>query len=298
MLGRVHNRSDLSSGAIARLDDMDQELPRQSKKRLARADIHEQWQRDYLGPDLDRFYDAAFARIVDELRDSTGKSVLDLGCGYCYHTTRLARSDLDITAADFSEAALAQARERLRDAGLADRVALRLADATRMPFADASFDSVVMWGVLMHIPECEKALGEIARVLKPGGKFVLAENNARSLEVVFLERLVNVAKRALGRVPHERRRVPLGIEEWQVAGSDGLMVRKTDMPALVRHCSGLGLELKKRFAGQFTEAYVRVPTRLAKRAIHAFNRLYFSRVGRPGPALSNVLVFRKRRTPS
>ena len=84
---------------------MDQELPRQSKERLARADIHEEWQRDYLGPDLDRYYDAAFARIVDELRDSTGKSVLDLGCGYCYHTTRLARSDLRITAADFSEAA-------------------------------------------------------------------------------------------------------------------------------------------------------------------------------------------------
>jgi cyclopropane fatty-acyl-phospholipid synthase-like methyltransferase len=100
---------------------MDQELPRQSKERLARADIHEQWQRDYLGPDLDRYYDAAFARIVDELRDSTGKAVLDLGCGYCYHTTRLARSDLAITAADFSEAALAHARETLREAGIADR---------------------------------------------------------------------------------------------------------------------------------------------------------------------------------
>jgi ubiquinone/menaquinone biosynthesis C-methylase UbiE len=277
---------------------MDQELPRQSKERLARADIHEQWQRDYLGPDLDRYYDAAFARIVDELRDSTGTAVLDLGCGYCYHTTRLARSDLAITAADFSEAALAHARETLREAGIADRVTLRQADATRLPFADASFDGVVMWGVLMHIPECEKALGEIARVLKPGGKFVLAENNARSLEVVFLERLVNVAKRALGRVPHQRRRVPLGIEEWQVAESDGLMVRKTDMPALVRHCSGLGLELERRFAGQFTEAYVRVPTRLAKRAIHAFNRFYFARIGRPGPALSNLLVFRKRAAPS
>jgi len=69
LLGRVHNRSDLSSGAIARLDDMDQELPRQSMERLARADIHEQWQRDYLGPDLDRYYDAAFARIVDGYLD-------------------------------------------------------------------------------------------------------------------------------------------------------------------------------------------------------------------------------------
>jgi len=277
---------------------MDDELPRQSKERLARADIHEQWRRDYLGPDLDRFYDAAFARIVEELRDSPGKAVLDLGCGYCYHTTRLARSDLTITAADFSEAALVHARETLRNAGVAERVTLRQADATQMPFVDASFDSVVMWGVLMHIPECEKALGEVARVLKPGGKFVLAENNARSFDVVFLERLVNVAKRALGRVPHPRRRAPLGIEEWQFSESGGLMVRKTDMPALVRFCSGLGLELEKRVAGQFTEAYARVPTRIAKRTIHAFNRFYFHRIGRPGPALSNLLVFRKQLGPA
>ena len=57
---------------------------------------------------------------------------------------------------------------------------------------------------------------------------------------------------------------------------------------------GTRLELEKRFAGQFTEAYVRVPTRLAKGAIHAFNRFYFAHIGRPGPALSNLLVFRKR----
>jgi hypothetical protein len=37
-----------------------------------------------------------------------------------------------------------------------------------------------------------------------------------------------------------------------------------------------------------------VPTRLAKRAIHALNRFYFARVGWPGPALSNLLVLRKR----
>ena len=137
-------------------EDMDQELPRQSKERLARADIHEQWQRDYLGPELDRYYDAAFVRIVDELRDSTGKQVLDLGCGYCYHTTRLARSDLAITAADFSEAALAHARETLREAGIADRVTLRQADATRLSFADASFDSVVIWACSCTSPNARR----------------------------------------------------------------------------------------------------------------------------------------------
>jgi ubiquinone/menaquinone biosynthesis C-methylase UbiE len=280
--------------AHSRSDTMDPELPLQSRVRLARADIHEEWERNYLGPELDRYYDAAFARIVRELQDSTGKTVLDLGCGYCYHTTRLARSDLSITGADFSEAALARARETLRDAGIAERVSLQQADATNLPFADDSFDNVVMWGVLMHIPECEKALTQVARILKPGGKFVLTENNARSLEVVFLETMVNVAKRAIGRTPHPRRRAPLGIEEWQSAESGGLMVRKTDMLALVDFCARSGLVLEKRFAGQFTEAYVRVPTRMLKRAIHAFNQFYFERIGRPGLSLGNILVFRKQ----
>lgn len=267
--------------------------PTQSKARLSQSDIHEEWERNYLSPELDRYYRAAFARIVDELKDSSGRATLDLGCGYCYHTKRLAQSDLSITAADFSEPALERARQTLRDAGLAERITLKQADATNLPFSDASFDNVVMWGVLMHIPEAEKALGQIARVLKPGGKLVLAENNARSLEVVFLERMVNLAKRVIGRKPHERKRSRLGIEEWQSAEKGGLMVRKTDMPALVSFCRSLGLELEKRFAGQFTEAYTRIPTQGLKQAIHAFNRFYFQRIGGPGLSLSNILVFRK-----
>lgn len=272
---------------------MDQERSLQSKARLSRTDIHEEWERNYLGPDLDRYYNAAFARIVEEMQGDKGATVLDLGCGYCYHTARLAKSDLAITGVDFSEAALARARETLRDAGIEERVRLQQGDATKLPFADRSFDNVLLWGVLMHIPEAEKALAEAARVLKPGGKLVLSENNARSLEVVLLEPTINLVKRLVGRKPHPRKRSKLGIEEWQAAGNGGLLVRKTDIPALVDACRGLGLKLEKRFAGQFTEAFVRTHSKKIKSAIHAFNRFYFERIGRPGPSLSNIVVFRK-----
>lgn len=267
--------------------------PAESQIRLAQADIHEQWENDYLNPDIDPFYDDAFARIVEELGDTSGKTILDIGCGYCFHTARLARSGLAITSVDFSEEALSHARETVDKAGIGERVTLRQADATQLPFEDASFDNVLIWGVLMHIPEVKKALAEAARVLKPGGKLVLSENNASSLEVGIVEPAINGLKRLLGRRPHVRERADLGIEEWQNADKGGLMVRKTDMGALARYCATLGLTLDKRIAGQFTELYARVPGRALKRIIHRFNHYYFRHVGAAGPALGNIVIFRK-----
>jgi ubiquinone/menaquinone biosynthesis C-methylase UbiE len=269
------------------------ELSAQSKVRLARADIHEQWESDYLNPQMDRFYDLALARIVEALGDTQGKTLLDAGCGYCYHTRRLANTQLTITGVDFSKAALEQAEKTLTEAGLVGRVKLEQADLTALPFPDGSFDHVLMWGVLMHIPEAENALSELARVLKPGGKFVLAENNARSLEVRFLEPAIESTRRLLGRAARTREVRRLGIEEWQGSDSGGLLVRKTNMPALISYCSQVGLQLSERFAGELTQIYTRLPGNALKRMVYAFNRFYFRHVRAPGPALGNILVFRK-----
>ncbi len=267
--------------------------PAESQIRLAQADIHQQWENDYLNPDIDPFYDEAFARIVSALGDTDGKTILDIGCGYCFHTVRLARSGLAITSVDFSEEALSHARVNVDKAGIGERVTLRQADATALPFEDTSFDNVLIWGVLMHIPEVKKALAEAARVLKPGGKLALSENNAASLEVGVVEPAINVLKRLMGRRPHIRERAAMGIEEWQTADRGGLMVRKTDTRALADYCASLGLTLEKRFAGQFTELYARVPGRALKRLVHRLNHFYFRHIGVAGPALGNILIFRK-----
>jgi hypothetical protein len=88
-------------------------------------------------------------------------------------------------------------------------------------------------------------------------------------------------------------RTPAGVESWATRDSGKLVTRETDIPWLISRCRQLGLTPKQRRAGQFTEAYTRVPTRPLKKLVHLFNRFWFSAIRRPGPAFGNLLVFQK-----
>ena len=65
---------------------------------------------------------------------------------------------------------------RAKVAGLATPVTVVEASAEALPFADASFDTVALTLVLCTVPEPDRALAEIARVLKPGGRFLFLEH--------------------------------------------------------------------------------------------------------------------------
>ncbi len=144
----------------------------------------------------------------------------------------------------------------------------------------------------MHIPEVENALDELARVLAPGGRLALSENNRNSLHVRFWENAILTAKRLLGKTVPRRDDRPQGIEEWR---SEGLMIRKIDVDWLEKFYAARGLKLVGRFAGQFTEAYTNVPGRALKRLVYRFNESWFHRNGSPGLALGNILIFEKAR---
>ena len=266
---------------------------KQVQSYLGQDQVHEQWQSDYLNPDLDRLYDRAFARLVQALDATAGAKILDAGCGYCYHALRLARHGLQVTGVDFSETALKQGRANVERAGYTDSVQVQQGDLLRLSFADASFDHVVSWGVLMHVPEVEKALCELSRVLKPGGKLALMENDMDSLHVRLWEPALRSTKRLLGRSVAERNRTPRGIEEWLPAESGGLLVRKVDMDWLTRFCAGVGLRLVVRFPTQFTELYANLPGQALKKAVYLFNRLWFEKIGSHRGAMGNVLIFQK-----
>ncbi|MEV4252294.1 methyltransferase domain-containing protein [Spirillospora sp. NPDC049652] len=87
---------------------------------------------------------------------------------------------VSVVGFDLSEAMLAVARERVEDGKLGDRVELRRADAQRPGLPDACADTVVSTFTLCSIPDADAAVGEAFRMLRPGGRFVLAEHGPSS----------------------------------------------------------------------------------------------------------------------
>lgn len=260
---------------------------------LERDEIHEEWEEQYLTPQMDRFYDRAFEEIARRLHAPPGARLLDAGCGYCLHAVRLARHGFKVTGVDFSEAALAQARQYLESQGMSDQIDVRQANLLDLPFEDGEWEYVHCWGVLMHIPHLEQALRELARVTKPGGKLIIMENNMRSLHVQVYEPLLRMLKTVLGRQKPTRRRTARGIESWYPKPGGELLVRMTDMGFLERFLAQEGMTLEERFAGQLTELYTSVPVPAIKGALQAANVAYLDKIAAPEISQGNILIFRK-----
>ena len=109
-----------------------------------------------------------FIPAIARFDETRGQDVLEVGIGLGTDLVRFARAGARVTGIDLTEAAVAAARERVRQEGL--EADLRVADAESLPFADESFDVVYSYGVLHHTPGTEAAVRELRRVLRPGGE--------------------------------------------------------------------------------------------------------------------------------
>ncbi len=253
---------------------------------LDRPGVHQGWESVFRSDANERSFEEAFDVVVRELGLPAGTTILDAGCGAGAHTIRLARRGFHVRSVDFSSSVLESAAANVRAAGLSDRVTLQREDLLHLSFADASFDAVLCWGVLMHVPEVERAIVELARVVRPGGMLVVSEGNAGSMHGLLLR----VSNRLRGRRP---RLAPAGAE-YELMTPDGvLLIRHANVDWLVSRFQGLGLSLVRRFAGQFTELYSRTNSGTALAVIHGWNRAWFRHVRAPGPAFGNILILRK-----
>jgi len=102
----------------------------------------------------------------------SGQRILDLAAGTGASSVSLARSGATVVAADFSPGMIAEGRRRH---GGIPNLSFVEADATALPFADDEFDAVTMSFGLRNVNEPKKALGELLRVTKPGGRLVICE---------------------------------------------------------------------------------------------------------------------------
>ena len=100
-----------------------------------------------------------------------GKDVLEAGCGIATDGMQFVRAGASYTGMDFSPSALSLARRRFDMAG--EEVRLEQGSIAELPFPDDSFDLVYSNGVIHHLPETQRVVDEIHRVLRPGGTAIV-----------------------------------------------------------------------------------------------------------------------------
>lgn len=117
-----------------------------------------------------------FDRIAAEF---PGGKLLEVGCSMGNDTIQFARLGLRVTGVDITDAAIAIIKERFALFAMAGD--FRVADAESLPFPDNTFDVGYSFGVLHHTPDTMRAIEELRRVLRPGGKAFVMLYNTLSL---------------------------------------------------------------------------------------------------------------------
>lgn len=132
-----------------------------SSKLNARIRLHQQFSTNQYG---------WFPWLFDQIRFPSRGCVLELGCGagnfWLENQTRIPEG-LEIILSDFSKGMLEQTCNKLGEA----RFQYKVIDVQSIPFNVDHFDTIIAFHMLYHVPDFQRALSEVYRVLKPGGNF-------------------------------------------------------------------------------------------------------------------------------
>ncbi|MGC1467496.1 MAG: class I SAM-dependent methyltransferase [Pseudolabrys sp.] len=123
----------------------------------------------------DVFTPASNERLIDAFAQLSGLApgarVVDLGCGSGVFTDALQRRGYRCTGVDLSPKLITIAQGKYKD------IDFMTGDIEALPFADGSFDGVLLSGVVHHLPELSRCAAEVYRILRPGGAFVAFDPN-------------------------------------------------------------------------------------------------------------------------
>lgn len=127
---------------------------------------------------IQRYYEAPlFEKLGGRLE---GLEVLEIGCGRGVGTELIFDrfGAKKVTAIDLDEDMLQRAHQRLARYS-EDKLSLQIGDVTMINSENEAFDAVVNFAAIHHVPDWQKAIAEIFRVLKPGGRFYFQEVTAQ-----------------------------------------------------------------------------------------------------------------------
>ena len=124
---------------------------------------------------------------IKELRKlsqlSVGLKVLEIGCGNGWGTKLIKKyfNPSEIQAIDLDPKMINIAKKRNSDS----KIKFSVADATKLPFKENTFDAIFDFGIIHHIPDWKNCLGELKRVLKPGGQLLIEDLSIETFETSF-----------------------------------------------------------------------------------------------------------------
>lgn len=200
-------------------------LETENFKPLATEDkqrAREQWSQDPCGAESDRDSEFGTRQYFDEVErvryqeyapwmpelmgfnSFAGARLLEVGCGMGTDLLQFARGGALCTGIDLTPRSIAITRQRF--ALYEQRVDLLISDGERLPFANETLDVVYSNGVLHHTPDTAGAIGELHRVLKPGGTakvMIYHKNSLNYWGELMLHRGVLRGDLLRGRSPEE-----------------------------------------------------------------------------------------------
>jgi ubiquinone/menaquinone biosynthesis C-methylase UbiE len=171
------------------------------------------WVRFWFAPKQTILLNTPACKLPGLLSLKASDKVLDIGCGYgglLIYLKRKVGFEKSMEGLDCSELMVARATAEMKQRGLDSDINIRQGVATKLPYPDNSFDVVLSTYVIKHLSDelAKEMLGEVMRVLKPGGRFCLweaAPSKNRYLQVFNLKLLKMGVSTAYLRTTEELR---------------------------------------------------------------------------------------------